>query len=281
MNLDLSWAASVVKAWAERQPAIYTVAFLGSRVKGTHRNDSDLDVAIGTDWTSMVCDSARWTTELEELLTFKPIRLVPLEDAVAGYVRESGIIVYERASETFDNVIFLPDDDPLWSQLHGGSGQDDPVGDLMPEWREQYDRMKRWQARLRESDVADERRLDDFHAFFVTCFHLKDWLKNAPTVDAAVGKRAEELINRPSMRVCADLANASKHLRLTKIRFTGDTRLEAAGAAFQADAFSGAFQTTGQIVIVGMGDNRWNALEVADGCVKHWEDFLRHEGLLA
>lgn len=82
------------------------------------------------------------------------------------------------------------------------------------------------------------------------------------------------------MRVCADLANASKHMTLTRIRFTGDTRLEAAPAAFQADAFSDAFQAVDEIVIVGMGDNRWNALKVADGCVKHWEDFLRREGVL-
>jgi hypothetical protein len=33
-------------------------------------------------------------------------------------------------------------------------------------------------------------------------------------------------------------------------------------------------------VIVGMGDNRWNALNVADGCVEYWEDFLRCEGVL-
>jgi hypothetical protein len=150
----------------------------------------------------------------------------------------------------------------------------------MAQWQEQYDRMKRWQARLHEPGAVDDRRVDDFHAFFVTCFHFKDWLKNDPTVAPAIGQRAEALINKPSMRVCADLANASKHLRLTRIRFTGDTRLEAADAAFQVDAFSEAFQVTGEVVIVGMGDNRWDALDVADGCVKYWDDFLRIEALL-
>lgn len=67
----------------------------------------------------------------------------------------------------------------------------------MTQWREQYERMKRWHARLRESEIADDRRLDDFHAFFVTCFHLKDWLKNDSNLDGALGKRAEELINKP------------------------------------------------------------------------------------
>ena len=123
MNLNLVWAAARVKEWAEQQPEIYTVAFFGSRVKGTHREDSDLDVAVGTDWTSMVCNSERWTAELEAVLNFRPIRLVPLEDAVERYVGESGRVVYERPAETFDNLIALDDDDPLWKQLGGDSSE--------------------------------------------------------------------------------------------------------------------------------------------------------------
>ena len=52
-------------------------------------------------------------------------------------------------------------------------------------WREQYDRMLRWRERLRAPGGMDEHRRDDYYAFFVVCYHLKDWLKN----DSAVQKK--------------------------------------------------------------------------------------------
>jgi 3-phenylpropionate/cinnamic acid dioxygenase small subunit len=58
-------------------------------------------------------------------------------------------------------------------------------------WREQYDRMKRWHVRVAESSGVDERRVDDFYAFFTCCFHLKDWLKADITVAQPVGVDAE------------------------------------------------------------------------------------------
>jgi predicted nucleotidyltransferase len=127
MNVDLVWAAARVKEWAEQQPAIYTVAFFGSRVKGTHREDSDLDVAVGTDWTSMVCNSECWTTELEAVLDFRPIRLVPLEDAVERYVGESGPHHLRTSGRDVRHLIVLDDDDPLWKQL-GSNSSKQPEG---------------------------------------------------------------------------------------------------------------------------------------------------------
>lgn len=39
-------AASVVNKWASQYPEINKVYFFGSRVKGSHRPDSDLDIGI-------------------------------------------------------------------------------------------------------------------------------------------------------------------------------------------------------------------------------------------
>jgi hypothetical protein len=147
-------------------------------------------------------------------------------------------------------------------------------------WREQYDRMKRWQERLRESGVIDERRRDDFYAFFVTCFHLKDWLQSDPAVPKSIGEKAEQLMNKPSMRLCADIANGVKHLVLTKkVRFDADAHLRLSAPVFQADAFqSDAFQV-GKVKIAAIGQTS-DALAIVDGCVDYWEKFLRSEGLL-
>jgi hypothetical protein len=86
----------------------------------------------------------------------------------------------------------------------------------MPQgWREQYDRMRRWYARLIVSAPVDDCRVDDFYAFFVFCSHLRDWLKQDPTIDKKIGVDAKTLVDGDRwLGMCADIANGSKHLRL-------------------------------------------------------------------
>jgi len=143
--------------------------------------------------------------------------------------------------------------------------------------------MQRWWERLHEPGAIDERRRDDFYAFFVTCFHLKDWLKNDPGVPKPTGEQAETLVNnRQSLRVCADIANGVKHLVRTNeklVRFDPDARLSIEPPAFKEDAFQkDAFQMGG-IAIDAMGQ-KWSAEMVAGRCVAYWMTFLRQEGLL-
>ena len=79
--------------------------------------------------------------------------------------------------------------------------------------------MKRWHVRITGCRVADDHLVDDFYAFFVSCFQLKDWLKADPSVDASVGREAEELVKRDtSLGVCADLANRMKHCNIRRVR---------------------------------------------------------------
>ena len=154
-------------------------------------------------------------------------------------------------------------------------------------WREQYDRMLRWFERLHEQGEIDERRRDDFYAFFLICFHLKDWLKNDPAVQQSlpdIDKTVEAFINgKPALRLCADLANGVKHLARDKpntVRFADDALLSVAPSAFQTDAFdAGSFQVSGEIVAKAAGQ-RWDAEMVASSCVAHWQNFLRSERLL-
>jgi hypothetical protein len=56
---------------------------------------------------------------------------------------------------------------------------------------------------------------DDLWSFFQNCWHLKDWIKNDDTLDAKIRtKIVDEAHASPALMVCADLANASKHLKL-------------------------------------------------------------------
>lgn len=147
-------------------------------------------------------------------------------------------------------------------------------------WREQHERMRRWHSRLPEGDGVDDRRLDDYYAFFVVCFHLKDWLKNDSSLDASIRPAVEQLIERDRwLGMCADIANGFKHLRINKkVRVDAKSRVASEEPSFQGDLVQeDAFQV-GRIVVVAAG-SVWLAQEVADRCVAAWEAFLEGKGL--
>lgn len=148
-------------------------------------------------------------------------------------------------------------------------------------WREKYDRLKRWQARLMEERPIRESLGDDLYAFFECCYHLKDWLRNDSSLDPSMGRDAEALINSaPCLKICADIANGSKHLvRNRPARIDPNAHVERVEGAFQADAFqANAFQVE-QVVVVADG-RAWNALDIVNECVGAWDTFLRSKGLI-
>ena len=64
------------------------------------------------------------------------------------------------------------------------------------------------------TDVA----IDTVLSFFEAIHHLKDWLGNDP-ISGITKVEGDSLISRsPMLRLCADLANGSKHLSLTSSR---------------------------------------------------------------
>ena len=81
-------------------------------------------------------------------------------------------------------------------------------------WPEQYARMKRVLARARSAPPISEQAEDDYYAFFVWCYHLKDWLKNDDSIPSSVGDRVERYVkDKRCLGICGALANGIKHLR--------------------------------------------------------------------
>jgi predicted nucleotidyltransferase len=93
-------------AWAQQQPSLRCLWIYGSRAKGTHGPDSDLDVACQIDRLSdrAAADDFRervfpmWRAELSRLSGLTVHLEAHVGDAsnVAGYVEDSGVLVYER-----------------------------------------------------------------------------------------------------------------------------------------------------------------------------------------
>jgi hypothetical protein len=52
---------------------------------------------------------------------------------------------------------------------------------------EQFERIKRWQAALTGADASSDvsREADIIYAFFMNCYHLRDWLEKSKVVKKA------------------------------------------------------------------------------------------------
>jgi hypothetical protein len=149
-------------------------------------------------------------------------------------------------------------------------------------WQEQYDRTRRWYERFaeihsgKEHDRSSDNYRDDVHAFFVNCYHLKDWLYG----DTASGlsKDAVERAVQASLdlRLCGDLANGVKHMKLSRTpRVSKDTAL--GRTAFALDVASGQIRADYEVSADGQ---TYDAFEIATRALVDWDAFLTVHGLL-
>jgi hypothetical protein len=151
-------------------------------------------------------------------------------------------------------------------------------------YREQYDRMKRWYNRFvaldqgRLHDVPSDNYLDEIYAFFMNCYHLKDWIKHDGTVAPAVQDAVESHINSSrSLKLCADICNSLKHLTLTSSR-SGES------PAFGKKLFNLALGT-GPTTIklkyeIDTVNGAVDAFQLARECLEAWDIFLSTNGLM-
>src|SRR5262249_28177280 len=109
---------------------------------------------------------------------------------------------------------------------------------MADKYLEQYERMQRSYDRFREikpglTDKISSDYEDDVYAFFLHCYHLKDWVKNDTSVKSRmpnIGPDVERFINESeALSLCADLCNSLNHLELKKEWWsrTPDVRAEA------------------------------------------------------
>lgn len=122
------------------------------------------------------------------------------------------------------------------------------------------------------TDVAIDRVL----SFFEAVHHLKDWLGNDPAVEVQKCDGDELIEASRALRICADLANGSKHLKLNTAR-TKD--------------LSTALTSNDVIVLLGTGTSAHrfrvesggathDVLEIAQDAVNEWKTFLSDRNLL-
>jgi len=118
--------------------------------------------------------------------------------------------------------------------------------------------------------------IDVVLSFFEAVHHLKDWLENDP-VSGITKADGDSLINKSMMlRLSADLANGSKHLRLTSSR-TGDKSTDIARNDVTVFVGTG---TAAHRFYVQSGGAEYDVLDIAEAAIIEWAKFFSDQGPL-
>jgi len=152
----------------------------------------------------------------------------------------------------------------------------------MSEYLTQLDRSRRFIERLRNQNRERNDYEDDLWSFFQNTWHLKDWIKNDPTVPQSVKDTIEEDIKQfDVLMICGDLANRSKHLKLSKIRKdakVGGREIVVVAQETIGGSKSKVTQSWDYLITLGDGSTR-KALDVAKAAIQAWETLLLQYGL--
>lgn len=146
-------------------------------------------------------------------------------------------------------------------------------------WQDQHERVGRWHKRLSAirraipTDTSQAEALDTVYAFFMNCYHLRDWIINSgfkPQADVDAFIRGN-----PDMALCRDICTGLKHFRIH------------AKGAYSAANWSTASVVTyyvpGGIPVEPVAIEQWvfttdagaiDMFDLADSCVAAWDRFL-------
>lgn len=156
-------------------------------------------------------------------------------------------------------------------------------------WKIHYDRVIRWYNRITDLHFG-KRKLEDIDycydeilVFFILCHHLKDWIINDSEIPSV---EVQNFIEKDKyLRICADIANGTKHRELTrpKVKSQNDLypRMHPA-VSFDERSLSGGNEPRicFRVLISIDEEIEYEAHEVASKCLKSWKTFLCDKELL-
>jgi hypothetical protein len=112
---------------------------------------------------------------------------------------------------------------------------------------------------------------DEVYAFFLNCYHLKDWIKNDANAGAAANDVERFVDTNDDLKLCADICNGLKHLRLTSPRSGRDPRF----GKRKFDVTIGGHETTISIkYTIDTSSGPIDAFGLATRCFQAWKDFI-------
>jgi hypothetical protein len=145
---------------------------------------------------------------------------------------------------------------------------------------EQVERTRRYLKRLRDiyNEVpytADTREyyIDDVYSFFIHCYHIRDWIIHLNLLGLSK-KDVDTFINAHNeLRICADLCNGTKHCEL-KYNLRTSRQPHLARWTFSSDGVNNKMGTTKGNISILSGEIFYDALELAESCMKLWDEYI-------
>jgi hypothetical protein len=152
---------------------------------------------------------------------------------------------------------------------------------------EQWERTQRWYSKVKkiqngvDNSTSDKDCLDIVYAFFLNCYHLKDWVKWCLT-DCREKRKIEDLFDKcfgdEVFKMCADLANKSKHLEIYNKRIKGGAEIVSQNVAIgikqPASEINWVPPDSKYSWIIQGGDEKLNAYLLADKLMERWKKVL-------
>ncbi len=150
---------------------------------------------------------------------------------------------------------------------------------ILRKCEEQFERVKRWYERFKRINegTAQEKSTEYYHdevyAFFLNCYHLKDWIKNDTDVPEEVRQDVERFVGKSdALSTCGDLCNSIKHLKLN----TPPRRdAEFGRRLFKVHIVEGAGSSMAVEYSIMTVRGQIDAFELATNCLHGWEQFIK------
>lgn len=158
----------------------------------------------------------------------------------------------------------------------------------MSKYKEQLERVERYYDRFKRiNDGTDQRSpstddfVDDVRAFFINCYHMRDWLIKDDEYTAHSRRQIEAYItNTEALALCADICNGIKHLeRNPDSRIRSGVQPEFGNTEFKIEVDQTLFgddppPITSIHFTIKHGDEELDAFELAGMAIQAWKDFI-------
>lgn len=139
-------------------------------------------------------------------------------------------------------------------------------------------RMEKIYAGIFSSLGHDEQAYDDdVISFFIHCYHVRDWIIQQDNAGVTARQVDNYIDNHQALKVCADLANGSKHCKLTRSLRTG-SQPHIAGRERDVSTWftgSGGGEVMKSKYAVNSNGEPIDALFLARECVQLWDAYIR------
>lgn len=117
---------------------------------------------------------------------------------------------------------------------------------------------------------------DIVYAFFIFCYHLKDWIKNDNTLPSNIKDKVEDFVNKNKcLGVCGDICNGTKHLALNISRSGeyGEIKTKKVFAEY-AGGTSLNVKIKFNVFTKSSKAKPIDAFELGTECLQKWKEFI-------